>query len=179
MWQCNRYYHPVLQKRKLRSTQDKWISQGTLLVRVWALIQIQVYRFQSLDSFYWANAFCLATHLLLGILFFFSCWKSYLVSKTTIPQVQGQCYLFFWTCMAQDWTLGSAKNKNFFFKLWLVKAKNHKHWSTWNLQTVDKIAQVMTCVWMPSLFRKYFLASLITLDSSVPGLGLNRNSLQL
>lgn len=44
---------------------------------------------------------------------------------------------------------------------------------------MDEIAQVMTCVWLPSLWRKYLLAALISLDSSVQGLGLNRNSLQL
>lgn len=139
---------------------------------------------QSLDFSHWTYASYLASHLfLLGLLY---CWKSSYLFKKTIHSTSARTMLsisfehawhrtgswvdaqkIFIECMT------ALKKKSF------VKAKNHQHWSTWNKQTVDKIVQVMTCTWIPSLFKKCFLASLITLDSSDQGLGLKSNSPQL
>lgn len=174
MRQCTRYYYLILQKRKLRPIQDKWISQSHTL----GLIQSQVYLLQSLHSSHWANASCLASHLLLLGLFY--CWTSHLLNKT-INSTSTRTMLPISFEHAWHRTGAWVDAQKMFaecktaLKKWPVKAKNHKHWSTWNKQIMDKIAQVMTCTWIPSAFKKCFLASLITLDSSVQGLGLNRS----
>ena len=88
--------------------------------------------FQSLDSFHWANASCLASHLLLlGFFFFFPCWKSYLFNKTVNSTSAGTVLP---NSLEQVWhrtgpradaqeMFSKCMKELFLKKLWLVKQK--------------------------------------------------------
>lgn len=93
MWQCTRYYYPILQKRKLRPTRDKGISQRPTLGQSQSSDPKPVLP----DSKAWAfPTELLPTWLLTSS--FLDCFtaRSLLIflTKLLLLQVQGHCYLF-------------------------------------------------------------------------------------
>lgn len=102
------YYYPILWTRKLRPTPHsvRESHKDTLLVRVGALVQTQVYLTPKPGPFPPSRASYVACHLLLPGLLYER--KSHLFNKT---KCKDNATCFFWTCMAQDWVLGRCSKK--------------------------------------------------------------------
>lgn len=174
------YYYPILWTRKLRPTPHsvRESHKDTLLVRVGALVQTQVYLTPKPGPFPPSRA-----SMWLVTCSFLDCFMKGSLIFSTKPSARTMLPVSFehawhrtgsWEDAQKNvcWGYSSIEKR-------LVTAQNCECGSTQDEPTLDKIAQVMTCAWIPSHGRKWVLASLIALGSSVQELGLKRTAPQL